>query len=108
MATSPFLPLPTGLEIATVQTVDDLLIVHVVSTRMTSPCPLCFCPAQRRHSHYTRVVADLPCAGFRVQLLLHVRKFFCDRTDCPRMIFSERLPFFVEPWARMTMRLCQA
>lgn len=108
MPTSPFLPLPAGLEIATVQTIDDLLTVHVVSTRMSSPCPLCFCPAQRRHSQYTRMVADLPCAGFRVQLMLHVRKFFCDRTDCPRKIFSERLPFFVEPWARMTMRLCQA
>jgi transposase len=108
MPTSPFLPLPTGLEIASVQTVGDLLRVQVVSTRMNSPCPLCFCPAQRRHSQYTRVVADLPCAGWRVQLILHVRKFFCERTDCPRKIFSERLPGFVEPWARMTMRLCQA
>src|SRR6266852_4282674 len=108
MPTSPFLPLQPGLEIVSVQTVDDLLIVHVVSTKMTSHCPLCFCAAPRRHSQYTRVVADLPCAGFRVQLILHVRKFFCDRADCPRKIFSERLPFLVEPWARMTTRLCQA
>jgi hypothetical protein len=35
-------------------------------------------------------VADLPCAGFRVQLILHVRRFFCDTADCIRKIFTER------------------
>jgi hypothetical protein len=55
---------------------------RLVSTKAGSCCPLCFCPATRRHSQYTRVVADLPCAGLRVQLMLHVRRFFCDTTDC--------------------------
>jgi transposase len=105
MSSSPLLPLPAGLEIATIQTVDDLLVVHVVSTKVRTYCPLCFCPAKRRHSQYTRVVADLPCAGFRLQLILHVRKFFCETTDCRRKIFTERLPAFVEPWARTTVRL---
>ena len=54
------------------------------------------------------MVADLPCAGFRVQLILHVRKFFCETVDCSRKIFTERLPAFVEPWARVTARLRQA
>src|SRR5439155_22546137 len=49
-----------------------------------------------------------PCAGLRVQLILPVRKFFCDSVDCSRKIFTERLPAFVEPWARMTVRLRQA
>ncbi len=78
MFSSPFLPLPAGLKIATTSMRDDLLVVQVVSTKVRSCCPLCFCLAERRHSHYTRVVADLPCAGFRVQLILHVRRFFCD------------------------------
>jgi len=108
MSSSPFLPLPTGLEIASIRTTDDLVVVGVVSTKASSHCPLCFCPAQRRHSQYTRVVADLPCAGFRVQLIVHVKKFFCDTADCRRKIFTERFPTFVEPWARMTTRLCQA
>jgi len=108
MFSSPFLPLPTGLEIVSVETVDDLLKVQVASTKERAFCPLCFCPSERCHSHYTRVVADLPCAGFRVQLILHVRKFFCDTVDCSRKIFTERLPAFVEPWARMTGRLRQA
>ena len=108
MFSSPFLPLPAGLEIATTTMRDDLLVVQVVSTKMRSCCPLCFCPAERRHSHYTRVVADLPCAGFRVQLILHMRRFFCDNTNCIRKIFTERLPAFVLPWARLTVRLCEA
>jgi transposase len=108
MFSSPFLPLPAGLEIATTTMRDDLLMVQVVSTKVRSCCPLCFCPAKRRHSQYTRVVADLPCAGFRIQLILHVRRFFCDRADCIRKIFTERLPAFVLPWARLTVRLCEA
>jgi len=108
MFLSPFLPLPTGLEIETTTLRHDLLVVQVVSTKMRSCCPLCFCPAERRHSQYTRVVADLPCAGFRIQLILHVRRFFCDHADCIRKIFTERLPAFVLPWARLTVRLCEA
>ncbi len=108
MFSSPFLPLPAGLEIATTNMRDDLLVVQVVSKKVRSCCPLCFCPAERRHSQYTRVVADLPCAGFRVQLILHVRRFFCDNANCIRKIFTERLPAFVLPWARLTVRLCEA
>lgn len=108
MFSSPFLPLPAGLAIATTTMRDDLVVVQVVSTKARSCCPLCFCPAERRHSQYTRMVADLPCAGFRVQLILHVRRFFCDKADCSRKIFTERLPAFVLPWARLTVRLCEA
>jgi transposase len=71
---------------ATIETIDDLLVVHVVSTKVRVYCPLCFCLAKRRHSRYTRVVADLPCAGFRVQLRLQMRKFFCENADCSRKI----------------------
>jgi transposase len=87
---------------------DDLVVVQVVSTKARSCCPLCFCPAERRHSQYTRMVADLPCAGFRIQLILHVRRFFCNTANCTRKIFTERLPAFVLPWARLTVRLCEA
>ena len=86
MFSSPFLPLPKGLKIVTTTMRDDLLVVQVISTKKKSCCPLCFCLAQRRHSQYTRVAADLPCAGFRVQLILHVRRFFCDTADCIRKI----------------------
>jgi hypothetical protein len=108
MLSSPFLPLPSDLEIVSIETIDDLLKVQVASTKEKAYCPLCLCPSEHRHSHYTRVVADLPCAGFRVQLILHVRKFFCETIDCPRRIFTDRLRAFVDPWARVTVRLRQA
>jgi transposase len=107
MFSSPFLPLPSGLEIATTEAVDDLLKVEVISIRNSSCCPLCFQPATRIHSHYSRMVADVPCGGLQVQLVLRLRKFFCDTSECPRKIFTERLPLFVQPWARMTTRFSQ-
>lgn len=61
----------------------------------------------RIHSHYTRVLADVPCAGLQVRLVLQVRKFFCDTPTCRRRIFTERVPIFVQPWARMTTRFSQ-
>ena len=42
-----------------------------------------------------------------MQLVLQVRKFFCDTPTCRRKIFTERLPIFVQPWARMTTRFSQ-
>jgi transposase len=70
-------------------------------------CPLCGHIASHIRSTYTRHVADVPCAGRQVQLVLRVRKFRCDTTDCPRRVFAERLAPFIEPWARMTTRLSQ-
>jgi transposase len=40
-------------------------------------------------------------------LSLLMRKFFCDTRECPRRIFTERLPDFIQPWARITNRLCR-
>ena len=70
-------------------------------------CPLCGQVSQHIRSSYTRHVADVPSAGRQVQLVLRVRKFRCDTTDCPRRIFVERLTPFIEPWARMSTRLSQ-
>jgi transposase len=52
-------------------------------------------------------LADLPCAHFSLVILLEVCKFFCDNDDCPRRIFTERLPRIAAPWARKTVRLVQ-
>ena len=34
-----------------------------------------------------------------------VRRFYCRNRLCERKVFAERLPHFVKPWARMTIRL---
>ncbi len=75
------------------------------STQITTACPVCQEIAHRRHSHYTRTLADLPITDASVRLSLHVQKFFCDHPSCPRRIFTERLPAVVAPSARRTQRL---
>lgn len=73
MEVSSLLSLPDGLELAEVAETSDLLTVHVVATAPVRACPLCAEIARHVRSYYTRLVADLPWAGRRVQLLLHVR-----------------------------------
>jgi transposase len=107
MEVKPALALPEGLELVGLERIDDLLIVTVVSTQMSPRCLLCGTKATRVHSRYTRQVADLPCGGQRVRLLLQVRKYFCQETACARKIFAERLAPFVAPWARVTACLFQ-
>src|SRR5215469_3551607 len=100
--------LPDGLEMTSLVVVGNVLTIDVTATAKSRPCPLCAQQATHVRSYYTRLVADLPCAGRRVQLILHVRKFRCESVSCPRKIFAERLGPFVEAWARKTTRLCQA
>jgi hypothetical protein len=85
-----------------------LSTLHVTATSRSALCPLCAQPVTRLHGWYRRVVKDLPCAGQQVQLILHVRKFFCDTANCARKVFAERLSHLLAPWAQMTTRLCQA
>ncbi len=108
METKLLLSLPEGLEVIGINVIDGVLIISAVSTHPSACCPLCSSLATRVHSHYTRKIADLPCAGQQVRLLLQVRKFFCEVSTCVRKIFAERLAPFVEPWARVTTRLYQS
>lgn len=72
-----------------------------------APCPLCQQPSGSVHSSYQRTLADLPWQGIAVRLHLTTRRFFCRVADCPRRIFTERLPGIAVPYARRTLRLTQ-
>src|SRR6266699_3307799 len=102
------LALPEGLEVTHIEVIDGILTISAVSTHQSACCPLCSSVGTRVHGHYTRTIADLPCAGQPVRLLVQVRKFFCDVTGCARKIFAERIAPFVEPWARVTTRLSES
>src|SRR6266571_4742688 len=95
-----------ALEYAT-ETAEAIGLV-VTSTRPHAVCPDCGQPSERPHSRYTRTLADLPWQGIPVRLWLRTRRFFCDRRDCPRTIFTERLPALVPPYGRRTLRLAEA
>jgi transposase len=79
--------------------------LHVTSTQRLVPCPVCAVFTARVHSRYTRTLADLPWGTAHVRWQLRVRKFMCANGQCPRRIFTERLPEVVAPWARRTRRL---
>ena len=108
MSTTPFLPLPEGLDITSISESPDVLPFHVTS-RYTSPC------VQFAESHHMLFIAttslqpmDLPCAGRPIRLLLTMRKFFCREATCSRKVFTERLPELLEPSSRLTNRLRSA
>src|ERR1041384_5013174 len=107
MELKPVLALPDGLDVTAIEMGDEVLTITAFSTQSCPCCPLCGTPALRVHSRYTRTVADLPCSGQQVRLLIEVRRCFCELSTCPRKIFVERLAPFVEPWARVTRRLYQ-
>lgn len=104
MEGTSLLSLPEGMRIEQIQMTENGLVIVVVATSPTSCCPLCSEPSSSIHCHYHRVLRDAPCVGRQVQLLLTVRTFSCRKSYCPRKVFAERLPDFVEPWARMTIQ----
>ncbi len=81
------------------------MTLMVTSTQTRARCPVCDQESGHIHSHYQRTVTDLPCADMSMRLQLNVRKFFCHNGACERVIFTERLPGLVTPWARRTQRL---
>jgi transposase len=107
MEVKPALALPGGLEVTEIEVVDGALIITAVSIQKVPCCPVCGTPATHVHSRYTRQIADLPCGGQFVRVLILVRKCFCKVTTCRRKIFAERLTPFAAPWARVTARLFQ-
>jgi transposase len=102
------LALPEGLEVTNIEVIEGVLSISAGSTQTSVCCPLCSSVGTRVHSHYTPTIADVPCAGQPVRLLVQVRKFFCDVKACARKIFVERLAPFVEPLARVTTRLSES
>ncbi|MBO0780398.1 MAG: ISL3 family transposase [Ktedonobacteraceae bacterium] len=105
MPTTPFLPLPEDLEIIGVREAGNQVEIQVLSHRSRCLCPGCSLPSQAIHSYYRRHPMELPCTGRRVRIVLSVKKFFCHNPDCPRKVFTERIPELIEPSSRLTTRL---
>src|SRR3712207_2071355 len=97
----------TALDEISVDPDGHSLTLHMSATSPESLCPRCSQPASRVHSHYQRTLADLPWAQVPVRIDLSVRRFFCTAPECPRRIFTERLPTVAKPWARRTRRLAE-
>ena len=99
--------LPEGMRVERNQITEHGLVIEAEASHPTSCCPLCTQTSASIKTRYRRILRDAPCAGRQVQLILTVRKFYCRNSSCSRKVFTERLPTFVEPWARMTIRCCE-
>ncbi len=99
------LPPDDHLHFETLILEDGHLTLVAAMTAAKAICPDCYQPCHRIHSGYSRTLADLPWALMPVELLLHVRRFFCDTPVCERTTFTERVPAVAPLYARTTTRL---
>jgi transposase len=84
------LDLPTHLRLEQIEMTPSTLILSLAVETSEAACPLCQHLSHRVHSHYTRTLADLPCATKALRLLVLVRRFFCENEACARKIFLPR------------------
>jgi hypothetical protein len=99
---------PTGSRLDQCCVETSALTLMLETTASTASCPICRAESDRVHSRYHRALADLPCFGKSVRLVMTVRRFFCAEAECPRRIFCERLLGFAGPYSRATDRLREA
>lgn len=105
MSAQPFVPDPSRLHLLALSADSASITLQVRTCSDSAPCPQCGRQSRRVHSRYRRILADLPWAGIPTRMVLWSRRFFCDTLDCPRRIFTERLPGIAVPHARRTERL---
>jgi transposase len=103
--TELLLPEGTGMQVDRVAVEDHWLVLNLSSTNRRATCPYCGTESSRINNHYHRKPADVPCAGYAVQLRIKVPCFFCDNEACDHCTFAERFPGVVAPYARRTQRL---
>jgi transposase len=108
MNIAPLFADPNLLLLERVSSEPDRITLIVKTAPRQSLCPRCHLPSAYLHSRYVRRLADLPWLGTAVQLELRTRRFYCHYSDCQQRIFCERLPAFIAPYARRTLRLNEA
>lgn len=99
------LPGPHQVALRRLEATTTEITAVVQTTAVSASCPLCGRSSHRVHSRYVRSVADVPWHGVPFRLRLQARRFFCEEPTCPRVIFTERLPDLVAPYARRTTQL---
>ncbi len=98
--------IPAEFNVEAVHDAAGAVVVVASGRALECRCPHCGTLSRRVHSRYPRMLADLPCAGRRLELNLTVRRFVCNAGNCRRKIFAERFgDDVIRPMARRTARL---
>jgi transposase len=96
---------PASLEISRVLPTTSDVTIEAGLARGPVDCPDCGLPSQRLHSHYPRVLRDLPWQGRPATIRVTARRFRCLNLLCARKTFAERLGSVASTSARRTTRL---
>jgi transposase len=107
VADFPFFPSPS-LQLEQVVLEPQTVVFVLRTVAAAALCPDCGQLSDRVHSRYRRRLTDLPAQGRAIRVELLARRFFCTAADCPRHIFTERLPEIVAVRGRTTARLHDA
>jgi hypothetical protein len=94
------LPHLSPVVIDRIDRVDGTVVISAHPRARASRCRRCARVSTRVHSLYRRHLADLPVSGHPVEVVLLVRRFFCDHIDCSTCTFVEQVPGLTEPHAR--------
>ncbi|MFJ6558214.1 ISL3 family transposase [Streptomyces luteogriseus] len=86
---------------------NEAIRTEIRVTTIGSDCPDCGSWSSRVHSSYLRFPADVPTAGRRVIVCLHVRRFFCPNASCGRLTFVEQVLGLTRRHSRRSERLRQ-
>ena len=105
MLTDVLFPAELRLCVDRIEMEKNAVNISVTSTNGQSVCPHCQTISERVHSSYSRHPADLPLADYTVRLDMDVHRFFCDNGYCEAKTFTERIPAFIQHYARRTDRL---
>lgn len=97
-----------GCRVERVREHDGEIILVVRAEASGASCPSCRRRSTAPHSTYVRRPVDLPSLGRGVRLAVHVRRFYCQNTQCPRRTFAEPLRGLLDRRAQRTRRLAGA
>ena len=96
---------PAALKISRVLPTTADVTIEAGLARSAVDCPDCGMPSRRLHSHYPRVLRDLPWQGRPATIRITARRFRCLNLLCARKTFAERLGSVAPTSARRTARL---
>lgn len=82
---------------------DSIHVVAFIESK-SATCPHCHQKSCRAHSHYARVIDDLPIQNKAVRIYLRSKKWFCTNTSCESKVFTERYDWLL-PSKQRTVRL---
>ena len=96
---------PVALKVTRVTPTAEDVIVEAGLARSPVHCPTCGLSSRRLHSHYPRVLRDLPWQGRVATIRVTARRFRCLNPACVRKTFAEKLGSVAPVSARRTARL---